>query len=307
MRVSVFGLIVFAAVTAIGQDSHRVTSVYDASGRAVEWTKASTGQGRSVESVQTLNGRSVPLEKIEEKVIKNEGGVRIVEKTVRRNDSSGNPLPPEKVVLEETTAPDGSVKAKTSLYRGDINGRLVLAERVTQETRKTASGSESTALVERPTLNGTVEVLEKREGRTTASGDTTEALESVFRKDANGRFTEGAKQVIRTTKKGSETVEQADYFEASTGEMRLSRQQVSRSIQSADGSVVKVVDLYGAAAPGRPDSGKMQLRERQLFETQKTADGAVETFSVQRPKPDGRGDLQPAAKISETVCKGKCS
>jgi hypothetical protein len=298
---------VFAAGSAFGQDAQRVTSVYDANGRAVEWTKASVGQGRSVESVQTLNGRSVPLEKIEEKVIRNEGGVRVVERMVRRNDSSGNPLPPEKVLLEETTAPDGSVRAKTSLYRGDINGRLVLAERVTQETRKAGSGSETTALIERPSLNGGVEVVEKREGRTTVTGDTTEAAESVYRRDANGRFAEGAKQVIRTTKKGTETVEQADYFEASTGEMRLSRQQVSRSIQSADGSVVKVVDLYGAAAPGRPDSGKMQLRERQLFETQKTPGGAVETFSIQRPKPDGRGDLQPAAKISETVCKGKCS
>ncbi len=259
--------------------------------------------------MKNANGREVPQEKVEEKVVEGPGGARTIERVTRRFDNDGQPLPPEKTIIQEVKRSDGSVSVTTAVYRADLNGRLALSERTSVETQSAGSATKSQMIVERPNVSGQLEPVEKRIANTTGSAGQSETEETVFRKDSNSRFSEAARNVLRQRKENGVTVEQSDEFEAaSTGSLQLSRQTVSRVRVHPDGSETRVVDVFGKAAPGRAVSGEgMQLRERQIIDRKPTSGGFVESFSIQRPSLASSRELGPAQKISETVCTGKCA
>lgn len=308
MRILAFLLALPAALLA--QQSQSTTSIYDINGHRVDWSQSQSGEGRSAETVRTLNGRSVPVEKVDEKVVKNEGGVRVVERTVRRYDMSGNPLPPEKTVVETETRPDGSSVEKSTVYKGDINGNLQPAERTVSETRKSGDTSTTETAVEKTTINGGFEKVERRVAEERADKTSNERDETVYTKDANGRFGETSRRVVRSKTEDGVTREQVDEYESATsGSLKLARQSVATVTKQADGSERREVDVFGPAAPGRaiPDSGAMQLRERQFFTSKQSAEGTVvRVFAVQRPSVNSTNELGPVRKVSETVCTGKC-
>lgn len=294
----------------LAQDRTTTQYVYDLEGRRVPWSTSTAGTGGTVQTTRNVNGREVPQEKVEEKVVEGPGGVKTVERTVRRFDFEGRPLPPERTVSQETKNPDGSTSVVTTVFRGDLNGRLTPSERTTVITRGAGDATHSEKLVERTGVSGKLEPFEKRVAQVSGTADRSETEETVFRVDTNSRFTEAARNVIRQRKENGVVIEQTDEFEsASTGAMQLSRQTVSRVVKNPDGSESRVVDVFGNSATGRAVAEKgMQLRERQIVERKPTADGGfVESFSIQRPGLTNTKELGPATKISETVCSGKCA
>jgi hypothetical protein len=299
--------VLFAMTITLWGQSERRTHVFDWEGRRVPWTSSSASNGSSSESVENMNGRTAPLEQVEERILNESGGVKTVEKTIKRFDSNGSPLPPERVVTETTDLGGGRQTTTTTVYRGDLNGRLTLAERTVARTNPTGeSGAVVTTQTDRPTLNGALETVEKKEARLTTSGDKSERDETRYLPDGNGRFVEAARVVERSSKAGGKTVVQKDELEAApTGKLALTRQVVATTTTSGSGEVT-VSDVYGAAAPGRPVTGQLQLRERQILEKNFDANGAKETLSIQRPGVDDSGRLGEARKIFETVCTGKC-
>jgi hypothetical protein len=48
------------------------------------------------------------------------------------------------------------------------------------------------------------------------------------------------------------------------------------------------------------------LREQQIIEKNKTANGLVERLSIRRPAVDNPKALGPVQRISEKVCTGPC-
>jgi hypothetical protein len=211
-------------------------------------------------------------------------------------------------VVEETTRPDGSAVSRTTVYRGDLNGRLQLAERTTVETRESDGASKRELIVERPNLNGSFEPVEKRIATTKGSAERSETDEVVYRPDGRRGFAEAARTVLRQTKEDGRMIEQTDEYEtATTGAMQLSRQTVSRVVRQPDGSERRETDVFGSAAPGRPAGTQLQLRERQLVEKQVRPDGTtVESLVIQRPSLQSTRELGPPVKVSETVCRGDC-
>src|SRR5436853_7615945 len=64
-------------------------------GPEITETKTKTSYQRT-ERLQSLNGRLVPLERIEERTIREDSSGRVLERTVHRFDPDGHPSPPEK-------------------------------------------------------------------------------------------------------------------------------------------------------------------------------------------------------------------
>ncbi len=257
-----------------------------------------------------LNGRKVPApnanpDQVEERVVEEGGGRKVIERVVRRANGQ-----PEKVRIEERKNADGSVTTETSVYRGDLNGNLNLAEKRISEARRTTMSLEETTTVRRGTLNGGMEVVERSERVGQTAGKVTNEEVRTFRKDQNGSFREAARQNIERREENGKVVEQVAEYQAATadGRLQLSGQRVSNELKRADGSVVKQVTVYGMALPGRASrAGELKLREEQVIE-QRPAGGqnVVESFSIRRPDLDGRlsGDF---LKVSERTCQKACN
>ena len=257
-----------------------------------------------------LNGRKVVApnanpDRVEERVVEESGGRKVIERTIRRADGQ-----PEKVRIEERKNADGSVTTETAVYRGDLNGRLNLAEKRISELRQTATQIAETTVVERGGINGGLEVVEKLERTGTIAPKVTQEEVRTFRKDQNGSFREAARQNIERREDNGKVTEQVAEYQSATadGRLQLSGQKVSSEVKRADGTLVKQVEVYGMAQPGRTSrAGELKLREEQLIE-QRPAGGqtVVESFSVRRPNLDGKasGDF---LKVSERVCQKSCN
>src|SRR5271154_6892822 len=129
MRRFLVCILVSTAALAAQSSSVTTSTATDINGNTVQngpeiiQTKTPTGSETTV-TRQSINGRMVPVEKVEVNILKDDASGRIVERIVRRFDPNGNPAPPEKETIEEQKSPNGSSTIQTSTYRGDINGNL---------------------------------------------------------------------------------------------------------------------------------------------------------------------------------------
>lgn len=306
MRVLLLALLA-AAPPAAAQTSSR-TYVYDFEGRRAPWTGSTAGDRRATTTGRDLNGREGKIEEVEEKVVKNEGGVKVVERLIRRYDPNGRPLPPEKEVVETTERPGGVVTTATTVYRADLNGRLQAAERVVADSRKQGEVTNTETRVERLSINGSFQTVERRVAQVREGEKRSEADEVSYLPDPNGKFVEAYRRRAQQFVENGAVREQVDEYESATsGKLQLSKQTVARIEKDAAGGERRVVDIYGVAAPGRPvEPGALALRERQIISVQPAPGGAVQTLYIQRPDLEGRGRLGEPVKISETVCTGQC-
>lgn len=284
------------------------SGTFDINGRRVEGASSlvnqTPGSADRIEMVRSVNGRTVPVESVEDKVVSELGGVKIIERVVKRYDANGRPGPPERVHIEERKNADGSVNSATSVMRADLNGNYALAERTVTDSKKSGDTTNSNTVVERPTLNGSLEVVERKEvvKRETADGSVSQSS-SVSRRDTNGRFGEAARQVLEKTVAGGRTVENVATYEAGSTGMQLIRQTVSKEVA---GSNQKEVDVFEMAQAGRVGNTKPELREQRIIEKRPTANGAVESISVRRPLASDPSRLGNAQKVEEIICTGKC-
>src|SRR3954469_13224959 len=163
MKWSVYAFICILPVAA--QQSTR-TAEYDGFGHAMPSPSYSTSiSGMTttrVESRPSVNGNLVPTQAVQERLISDDGRKRVVERDIKRYDANGNPLAPERVRVEEEKQAGGATTTRTSVFRGDINGNLALAERSVKETRVSGGLTEVTETVARPSINGSIDTAEKR-------------------------------------------------------------------------------------------------------------------------------------------------
>jgi hypothetical protein len=265
------------------------------------------GAGRSEQLVLNMNGRVAPLEKVEEKVLSDNGRERVVEKTIRPFDPNGTPQPPQRVRITERKEADGAKSTETQVFQGNINGGFSLWER-SQSTERTSNGRTTIETqVARPTLNGGLDTVEKRSSTILKTGEKSNEDTLTYRRDASGTFYPAVRAVKETEKKDGRIVENtATYVSGDRRQLELAGQTVVETTLRADGSETKQVNVFGTGAPGRPATGQAVLREQQIIEKTKTAGGVVETLSIRRPAVDDSKVLGPLQKISEKVCTGPC-
>ncbi|MBM3787369.1 MAG: hypothetical protein FJW30_23670 [Acidobacteria bacterium] len=290
------------SLCAFGQSETR-TFTFDGSGRAALDSVSAGGTA----SIRSINGRMAPLEKVEEKVLREDASGKVTERIIRPFDPNGNPGPPQKIVVDERKSADGSLSVDTQVFHGNVNGGFSLAERSQAVTRTTGGSTVTDVAVQRPTLNGGLELLEKKSTTLTKAGakETSDSL--TYRRDTNGSFYTAARELKQTDESGGKKVENvATYIAGDRRELQLAGQSVAETSKRADGSETRQVRIYGMNAPGRPAGGQPVLREQQTIEKSRTAGGTVETLSVQRPAVDNPNSLGAPVKVSEKVCTGKC-
>src|SRR5437867_2071158 len=105
----------------------------DASGHRAEGSSYSVVESpagsQRVETLRSINGRMVPLQGSEDRVLRQDSQGKVVERTIRKYDANGTPGPPVKVRIEEKKNPDGSTTIQSSAYESDLNGNSQLFDR----------------------------------------------------------------------------------------------------------------------------------------------------------------------------------
>lgn len=287
--------------------SRTETYTYDANGRRVLDSRQTSATGGSERQILNLNGRMAPVEKVEEKVLREDSQGKVVERTIRSFDSDGRPQPPRRVRITESKQPGGVTRTETETFEANINGSFVLSEKREATAKVSGTTTNVETRVERPTLNGNLETVEKISSNSTKSGAKTNEDTVTYLRSASGSFYAAVREVKETEKRGDRTIETAATYRGLTpGQMELAGQTVTETGKRADGTEVTEVNVYGTVAPGRPSSGGPVLREQQIIEKSAISGGSKETFSIRRPPVDGSGTLGPVQKISEKVCSGPC-
>lgn len=304
-------LVFLFGVVMTWAQSATTTYLTDVNGVRVPGTSYTTSKdGQKTETLQSINGRQVPLEQAEEKVVREDANGRVVERIVHRFSATGDNAGIERIVTEETKLPGGGSTVRSTTYRNDINGNSQEAERKTVQTRIQGSTKTEETVIDRPNINGSFATAEKRTAVTEGTEAKNTTTESIYRPDMNGGYHEALKSVKTVAQSGNQTTENtADYEPGVTGQLELHAQSTSVTKKLPDGTEVSEVNLYSSSVPGRVNDGSspMQVKEQQIIERRTAADGSTtETLSVRRPSandPNRLGDLQ---KLSETVCTGKC-
>ena len=313
MRAAFILLIVLTGLAALAQNTTTVYT-YDLNGQLVpsgqEVAAKSDGTTTQTERTRSINGRIVPLERVEEKVLSSAPEHKVIERIVRKYDANGEPGPPEKVLIDEETKPGGTTTTKTAVYRGDINGELHLAQRTTTESHKQGDTVNTESVIERPALNGDLAPVEKHQAIEQLRPDGMHQSVEIYRKDENGDFYQALRKVTDQEKKnGTVTENTAVYEPGATGQMQLSSQTVEKTTKEANGSEHVEIDIFGRNVPGtvQDPNAKPELKERQLIDRRPgSGNTVVETLSVRRPTISDPATLGAVRKLSETVCKGKC-
>jgi hypothetical protein len=294
---------------ALGQS---VTTDYttDLSGHRVEGAQYRSSDGDRTELIQSINGRSVPLERSETKVLTDQPNHRVTETIVRRYDALGQLASTERTVSDEQkTAGRSTIQA--TVYRSDLNGRLLESERRTIEAQTQGATTTADVTIARTGITGSWETAEKRNVVTVVEGNTTRETESVTR-PAQGKmiFTEISRQVKESTKSEASTISNTVHFELDyQAKMSMIRQETATTTKQGDGSEVTEMNLYapsiyGVAREGQPGP---KLREQQVIVRKENAGVVSEITTVRRPTLADPNRLGDPSVISNLVCTGKCA
>jgi hypothetical protein len=312
VRYCLFVLLVAAASLAAQQSNVTSTTSVDingnqvADGPRISQTRSATGSV-TTETRQSINGGSVPVERVEEHVLRDDASGRVVERLIRRYDPQGNPMPSVKETIEEQKNPDGSSTTQSTTSRGDINGNMQVIERTITDSRPNGSGESSQTIVQRPTANG-LETVEKREEVVVKQGKDYQSEATTYRNDGNGGFYAAVKQTTEHKEQnGQSSDSSAEYESTVNGQIQLHSQTVTETVTRPDGSKDAVVNIYGRNVPGTVSDSGLKLQEQQVIETTPGPNHTVvQTLSVRRPTVSDPQSLGPARQLSETVCQGDC-
>ena len=289
--------------TSVDVNGNRVSD-----GPVISRTKSATGSV-TTESRRSINGGTVPVEQVEERVLREDASGKVTERTIRRFDPQGNPMPSVRETIEEQKRPDGSSTIQSTTYRGDINGNMQIAEKTTTDSHPTGSGESSETLVQRATADG-LTTVEKRDELVVKQPNGYQSESTTYRSDGNGGFYTAVRQNTEHTEQNSQSSDSsAEYERGPNGDLQLHSQTVTKTVTRPDGSKDAVVEIYGRSVPGTvsgSDAG-LTLQEQQVIEVSPGPNNTVvQTLSVRRPSVSDTQTLGPARQISETVCQGDC-
>jgi hypothetical protein len=293
-----------------------VTNTYtpDLNGRTDVSTVLSTsapGKTERTEISSSINGRQVPLQQTEERVLSQDANRKVVETTVRKYNPQGELISTERVLTDEHKLAGGGSEVHATTYRSDLNGQMREAQRSTAETHLQGAQAQTETVIETPTVNGSFQATEKRSLVSETSNGATHSDETVYRRSDNGDYYPALRQVTEEKQEGDKTTTHAAFYEPGlSGDLQLARQTVTDTTKRPDGSEVTEVNLYARSIPGVVQSGGApeQLQEQQLISRAKgPGDTVVETVSIRRPTISDPALLGSLQKLSETVCKGKCT
>ena len=308
MKLCAFALAVASFAWA---QSATTTYITDINGNRVPYGMSTSSDDTKTEMSQSVNGREVPLQRVEEHVLRKDASGKVTERVVKDYNRTGDLISTQRVVTEERALPGGGSSSVSTTYRTDVNGGEQKWERSTVETQVQGSVTRTNTVVERPSIDGGFQTAEKRASVSEKTGPTTTTSDSVYRRNDNGDFYEALRKTDVATVAGDKTTERKMQYEPDmNGQLELNSQSVADITKQPDGSELIKVDIYARSVPGvarESDHSAPQVQEQQIITRHKAADGSVvETLSVRRPTVNDPGRLGPLQQISETACRGKC-
>jgi hypothetical protein len=295
----------------MAQQVSKQTSTYtfDASGQRVDgpnYTAVESPTGsQHVETARSINGRMVPIQAEEDKVIRQDSQGKVVERMIRKYDAQGNPGPPTKVRIEETKNSDGSTTIQSVSYQADINGNMHVSERAITKVSKGAT-TETSTTVERATLNGSLEPVEKSMSVERPSGGGSEVQSTTYRRDVSGNFTPAIQEVKQIKKSGNEETTDAAHYEVGTdGKMALTSRAIDRVKTNPDGSQVAETDVYSKFTAGHAgDTNADQPRLQEQIRKERVPAGGgkiIETTTSRAHLPNDPTHFGPYERVSQTT------
>lgn len=301
-----------AATFALAQSTTTTYSPDLLNGGVIPLTTSTSSDHTQTQITQSLNGRQVPLEQHEERVISRAAdGTVTTETIVRKYDPTGQLASTERTVTEQLTTPGGGSIVKSTIYKSDVNGDQQPAERRTVATIVSGATTTANTVVDRPSLDGSFQTTEKRAVVTTGTKDQSATTDSVYRPDPNGAFSEAERKVITETHSGSKTIVSTTEYQpnGTAGSLQFQEQRVATTVTAPDGSQSTLVDVYAPSADGtvRSAGDAPQLKQQQIITHEKRPDGSyADVFSIREPSVSEPTMLGPPRTITETVCTGKC-
>src|SRR6185437_5277824 len=115
-----------------GQGSTTTIFTTDVNGQRQGATSVSTsapGEATHAELMQNLNGRTVPLQKTETKVLRKDSSGSLTEQIIHRYDPNGDLVSTQRIVTEEQLKPGGASTVIATTYSSDVNGEQKETER----------------------------------------------------------------------------------------------------------------------------------------------------------------------------------
>lgn len=315
MRIAIWiaGLGAAGALLAQQTAEHSTVWTTDLNGNRVagpSYSYIETPRGsQRVETQQSINGRLVPIQSTEDKVLHEDSQNKVVERVILKYDATGAPGRPITVHIEEKKNPDGSSTVQSTFYETDLNGNKQLYERAVTEVRKGASQTETSTTVDRATLNGGLQTVERNTTVERKSGDTANVESTTFRRDISGNFTPFAQEVKQVTKSnGLETADAARYETGPDGKLVLASRSIDHIKKNADGSEVVDTDVYSRFSAGKTaDVNADAPRLQEQIHTERTpgAGGSmIETTSVRSRLPNDQSQFGVYEKVSQTTYTG---
>ncbi|MEP7355377.1 MAG: hypothetical protein ABI824_19270 [Acidobacteriota bacterium] len=290
--------------------SDSITYQRDINGRMSPTAEVRTTADGHSEKTIIINGRPMPLEQSDEKLVRQDASGKVVERTVRTYGPTGQLIGTDRFVIEEMGKP-GASSVKQTTYRLDINGHSQEVERRVTETRTQGQSTNVETIVQQPGLSGSFTTTERRNKVTSGTPDNLQTTESVYLPAGPGGLHETERVISTTAVKGSQTTSNTAKYEFSTtgsGSMQMREQTVTVGTRQPNGSEVVETSVYGPIM-GKAESSSSQpsLREAQRTDRQVAADGSVtERTTVRRADLSNIGRLGAEQNLSETICKGKC-
>jgi hypothetical protein len=289
--------------------SDTATYITDINGRRVEVSSAAATDSERKELSQSINGRQVPLEQTETRVLSKGPNQTITETITRKFDRTGQVISTDRTVQDEQKHGNTST-IRATIYRSDINGRLQEDERRVIDTQTQGQTTTSDVVISRAGASGSFEPVEKRTVVTTGDAKSTHEQQFIYRPSQSGQLVEAQRMVKDQQKTGNTTVENAAAYELDyTGAMQLASQTTSTTTKVNDTADVTETNVYERASLGRPrvEGTGPRIDEQRIIERTKRPNGSViETIAVRRPTLADPTHLGNPNKISETVCTGKC-
>lgn len=212
---------------------------------------------------------------IETEIVRPTAGSMRITRHVYDRGAGGERQLVEVVVEDVRVTPGDGLSATRTVSRRDINGRMMLARKETQETVPVGTGAyrtQATTMLERGSgsLVRAEEVVqvEKKKGE-----GTFEFERSRRTTDVNGGWVTAEQRVGSARMANGETVSQEDFYRQDVnGKLSLDRREVSREWQDTQGTTHKDSDIYRVDS-----SGGIQLNERMNIMRTSASDGSVQT------------------------------
>ena len=287
------------------------TSVNINGNRVDDFSVATAPNGETTQLSESINGRLVPKEQSETRVLSESPNEKVTESIDRKYNQTGDLISTQRTITTERKTPGGGTSTNATVYASDVNGNMREFEHRLTETHPTGPGTtESEVTIARPSLDGGFQTVEQRKILKSENPKQSHEEQTVYQRSNNGDLVETRRTVADSQKSKDKTEEQvANYAADYLGHMVLLTSEKSTTTVSKDGKQVVERSIYGPNALGvaRTDQDGQKIREQDIVVRTPGPDGSVkETVSARRPILSDPTQLGPPIQISETVCTGKC-